>query len=99
MTLLFDDVLKLEDVGMLVKLCNHIRKYFDSTCHAPAEMLKKYSKVCDNDSIEFHKDRKIIDLLRLLRLRDHIVAKIHSNEFCKLNAWRKFYSLVQRDEL
>ena len=42
---------------------------------------------------------KIIALLRLVRLRDPLVATIVSAEFRKINKWRSFCALVQQDDL
>ena len=98
-----DRVLESEEFGMLMKLCNSVHHYFGSALHAPTATHKKYSKHRDNDTllsfikiIETHMGGNIISYLQLLRLRNPLVATIHSNEFNKLNVWREFFSLVQR---
>ena len=85
MLLLFDDVLELEEFGMLMKFCNNLRNYFGSACHAAVAILKKHNKHNDNDVLlsfikisETHMGGKIITLLRLIRLRDPLVVTIHS---------------------
>ena len=84
MTLLFDDVIKLEECAMLVTFFNCVRKFFDSACHLPAAMIKKYIKDHDNhvplSLIKIAETRmggKITFLFRLLRLRHHLAAIIH----------------------
>ena len=104
MSLLFDDILKLEEFEMLVIFHNRLRKDFVSARHAPAAIFKKNSKDHNNDIplsfikiIEMRMGGKIIDLLRLLRLRCPLVITTNSNEFFKLNVWMEFCSLVQKD--
>ena len=69
---------------MLVMLHNLLRNYFGSARHYPAAMLKKHRKHIDNDvTLSFINvtdmsiGENIIALLRILRLRDPLVATIH----------------------
>ena len=84
-SLFFDDVFKLEHFNVLVLLHNRLRNYFGSVRHAPAAMFKKHSKAHNNGIAlcfikiaETRMGGNIIALLRLLRLRDPLVACCHN---------------------
>ena len=105
-SLFFDDVFKLKEFDVLVLFHNQLCNYFGSVRHAPAAMFKTHSKAHNNGiALSFikiadtHLGGTIIALLCLLRLRDPLVATTVSSEFRKLNVWREFSSLVQRDDL
>ena len=105
-SLFFDDVFKLEEFDLLAQFHNRLRNYFGSVRHSPAAMFRQHSKDHNNgiplSFIKIAETRmggKIIALLRLLRLRDPLVSTIVSSEFRKLNVWRAFCSLAQKDEL
>ena len=105
-SLFFNDVFKLKELSVLVQYHNRLRNYFGSVRHAPSAMFRKHSKDHNKGiSLSFIKIAEtrmggnIIALLRLLRLRDPLVATIVSAEFRKLKCWRSFSSLAQNEGL
>ena len=105
-SLFLGDVFHLPQLKMLVSFYNRLRNFFGSVRHSPAAMFRKQSKAHNGGAaIGFIKIAETrmggcsIGLLRLIRLRDALVATSLSPEFKKLNVWRDFCSLLQDDDL
>ena len=106
MALFFDDIFKMKELKLLTQFSRECRDKFGSTRHAPTAMFCIRSKNHNGGIIlmfvkpcETRMAGKIISLLRLLRLRDALVATSVSTEFKKLKMWTGFTALLQKDEL